>query len=259
MKNNKLTSLLNSGKRNLLSIYATAGFPRITDTKEIILHCQSAGVDLMEIGIPFSDPLADGPIIQQSSQQALDNGMTLKLLFEQILEIKSKVKIPLLLMGYYNSILRFGVEAFCQECQKSGVSGLIIPDLPLDVYQSELKELFTKNHLHNILLITPQTSEERILEIDKNSSAFIYAVSSASTTGSKNGITDATAFLKKLKQMNLKNPVLTGFNISDRESYLQACKYTRGAIIGSSFIKALSKSASIENNIQSYIQLIFTK
>lgn len=256
MKNNKLTQLLKAGKRNLLSIYVTAGYPNINDTPNIILNCQNADVDLMEIGIPFSDPLADGSIIQQSSQQALDNGMTLKLLLEQLSEIKSKVKIPILLMGYYNSILQYGVEKFCNECQKSGVSALIIPDLPLAIYQTELKEYFIKNHLHNILLITPQTAEERIVEIDNNSSAFIYAVSSASTTGSKNGITDATAFLKKLNQMNLTNPILTGFNIRDRRAYLHACEYTRGAIIGSAFIKALSKAGSIENNIQSYIQSI---
>lgn len=256
MRNNKLTSLLKSEKRNLLNIYVTAGYPKIDDTKDIILNCQNSGVDIMEIGIPFSDPLADGPIIQQSSQQALDNGMTLKILFKQLSEIKSRIKIPLLLMGYYNSILQFGIEEFCKACNDSGISGLIIPDLPLDIYQTELKDSFTKNHLHNILLITPQTSEERIFEIDKNSTAFIYAVSSASTTGTKNGIADSTKFLYKLNHMELKSPVLTGFNISDRSAYLHACTYTRGAIIGSSFIKAIAKPGLLKNNIQPYIKSI---
>jgi len=256
MENNKLSSLLNSDKRDLLSIYVTAGYPALNDTGKIILNCEKSGVDLMEIGIPFSDPLADGPVIQQSGQKALDNGMTLKLLFDQLQEIKTAVKIPLLLMGYYNSILQFGNERFCKKCREVGISGLIIPDLPLAIFKSELRELFEKYGLHHILLITPQTSEDRILEIDRNSTAFIYAVSSASTTGSKSGISDSTAFLEKLKKMKLKHPVLTGFNINNRDAYLKVCKYTRGAIIGSSFIKAISEEGSIEQNIHAYLKSI---
>ena len=259
MENNKLSTLLNSDKRDLLSIYVTAGYPALNDTCEIILNCEKSGVDLMEIGIPFSDPLADGPVIQQSGQQALDNGMTLKLLFDQLIEIKTSVKFPLLLMGYYNSILQFGTENFCKRCREVGISGLIIPDLPLAIFNSELKELFEQYHLHNILLMTPQTSEERILDIDQHSTAFIYAVSSASTTGSKSGISDSMAFLEKLEKMKLDHPILTGFNINNRTAYLQACKYTRGAIIGSSFIKAISENNSIEKNIHTYLKSILEK
>lgn len=256
MENNKLSSLLDSDKRDLLNIYVTAGYPSLKDTGEIILNCEKSGVDLMEIGIPFSDPLADGPVIQQSGQKALDNGMTLKLLFDQLLEIRTAVNIPLLLMGYYNSILQFGNEKFCKKCMEVGISGLIIPDLPLTIFNTELKELFKKYRLHNILLITPQTSWDRILEIDQHSTAFIYAVSSASTTGSKSGISDSTSFLEKLEKMELKHPILTGFNINNRDAYLYACKYTRGAIIGSSFIKAISEEGSIEQNIHTYIKSI---
>ena len=256
MENNKLSLLLNSGKKDLLSIYVTAGYPSLNDTGEIIIDCEKSGVDLMEIGIPFSDPLADGPVIQQSGQQALDNGMTLKLLFEQLLGIKTSVKMPLLLMGYYNSILQFGAEKFCKRCREVGVSGLIIPDLPLTIFNSELKELFEQYGLHHILLITPQTSEDRILEIDQHSTAFIYAVSSASTTGSRSGISDSTAFLEKLEKMKLKHPILTGFNINNRDAYLHVCKHTRGAIIGSAFIKAISEKGSTEKNIHAYLKSI---
>lgn len=256
MERNKLSDLLQTDKENLLNIYVTAGYPAINDTSNIILNAMNSGVDMMEIGIPYSDPIADGPVIQQSSQKALDNGMTLELLFEQLNEIKHKVKIPLLLMGYYNSILKYGPEEFCKKCQKVGISGLIIPDLPLEVFLSDYKELFSKYQLHNILLICPQTSDDRIKKIDNSSTAFVYAVSSASTTGSKNGITDSSAFLEKLNQMKLKHSILTGFNINNRDAYLQACKYTRGAIIGSAFIKAISKNVNLADSIQKFVSSV---
>jgi tryptophan synthase alpha chain len=259
MKENKLSALLKTDKKDLLSIYVTAGYPSLGDTGKVILNSEQAGVDLMEIGIPFSDPLADGPVIQESSQKALDNGMSLNLLFEQLEEVKNKVKIPLLLMGYYNSILQFGIEKFCQRCSEVGVSGLIIPDLPLDIYRSGFKKYTEKHNLHNILLITPQTSRARIKEMDDSSTAFIYAVSSASTTGSKSGISDSSAFLKRLQEMKLKHLVLTGFNISNRNSYLKACEYSRGAIIGSAFIKAISGDGELGNKINSYIKSILEK
>jgi len=258
MKQNKLSELLKTGKKDLLSIYVTAGYPSLNDTGRIILAAQKAGVDLMEIGIPFSDPLADGPVIQESSQRALENGMTLELLFSQINEIKHDVHIPLLLMGYYNSVMQFGLDKFCKSCHESGISGLIIPDLPLDIYRSEFKSYTQTYHLHHILLITPQTSELRIREIDQHSTAFIYAVSSASTTGSKSGIEGSASFLERLKQMNLVHPVLTGFNINNRTAYQQACKYTRGAIIGSAFIKAISSQGAIEDSIQLFIKSIIS-
>ncbi len=256
MDKNKLSGLLKTKKNNLLSIYVTAGYPKLNDTTKIILEAEKARVDLMEIGIPFSDPLADGPVIQVSGQKALDNGMTLNLLFNQLAEIKDEVKMPLLLMGYYNSVLQFGAEEFCKRCYETGISGLIIPDLPLAVYQLEFKKYAEKYGLHNILLITPQTSDSRILEMDNHSTGFIYAVSSASTTGSKSGISDASEFLQKLQNLNLKHPILTGFNINNRASYMQACAHTRGAIIGSSFIKAISKEGVLEENIKTYIKSI---
>lgn len=256
MKNNKLSVLLNSGKKDLLNIYVTAGFPSLNDTKNIIFSCMKSGVDLMEIGIPFSDPLADGPIIQQSSQQGIHNGMNVKLLFDELEALKSEIQIPLLLMGYYNSVLHFGVEHFCKRCKQAGISGLIIPDLPLAEYQKDVKNYFTENNLHNILLISPQTFDQRIREIDEASTAFIYAVSTSSTTGSKAGINDAVDFLKRIENMKLKHPVLTGFNINNRDSYLQACKYTRGAIIGSAYIKALSAPGKLEENSHSFIKSI---
>ena len=259
MKENKLSILFKTDKKDLLSIYVTAGYPSLGDTDKVIFNAEQAGVDLMEIGIPFSDSLADGPVIQDSSQKALDNGMSLNLLFEQLEAIKDKVKMPLLLMGYYNSILKFGTEKFCQGCSEVGVSGLIVPDLPLDIYLSDFKKYTEKHHLHNILLITPQTSTSRIKEIDESSTAFIYAVSSASTTGSKSGISDSSAFLKRLKEMKLQHPVLTGFNISDRDSYLKASEYSRGAIIGSAFIKAISGDGKLEIKVHSFIKSILEK
>lgn len=259
MKNNKLSNLLNTNKTNLLNIYVTAGYPSLTDTADVILNVEKAGADIMEIGIPFSDPLADGPIIQESSQKALDNGMTLELLFSQLTEIKDRVNIPILLMGYYNSILQFGLEEFCRKCYEVGVSGLIIPDLPLDIYYSEFKKHTEKYKLHNILLITPQTSISRIKEIDESSTAFIYAVSSASTTGSKSGISDSSNFLQNLSKMGLEHSILTGFNINNRNSYLKACEYCRGAIIGSAFIKAISKEGALEKNVSIYIKSILKK
>ncbi len=258
MKNNRLTELLNSGKRNLLNIYFTAGYPKIDDLQKIIPACSENGVDLMEIGIPFSDPLADGATIQQSSQIAIKNGMNLNLLFSQLEAIKSQNKTPLLLMGYFNSILHYGIEEFCKKCYENEISGLIIPDLPLNEFLSDCKGLFEKYNLHNIFLISPHTSDERIREIDKHSTAFIYAVSSSSTTGSKQNIDEAENFLKRISEMDLTHAVLTGFNINNRDSFLKACKYTRGGIIGSAYIKAIAEPSSIEKNTKSFVQSILT-
>lgn len=234
---NRINQKLQEDKK-LLSIYFTAGYPNINDTVNIIQNLEKNGVDMIEIGLPFSDPLADGPTIQESSTQALKNGMTSEILFEQLKNIRKSVSIPLIIMGYFNPMLQYGVEAFCEKCQEIGIDGLIIPDLPVDVYHNEYKSTFEKYGLINVFLITPQTSEERIRYIDSISNGFIYMVSSASTTGAQSGFGDEqTAYFKRIATMNLKNPQIVGFGISNNETFTQATKYAKGAIIGSAFVK----------------------
>ena len=229
--------------KKLLSIYFTAGYPELSDTVKIIQDLEKNGVDMLEIGLPFSDPLADGPTIQASSTQALKNGMTSQLLFEQIKDIRQSVSIPLIIMGYFNPMLQYGVEAFCKKCQDIGIDGLIIPDLPVDVYHNEYKAIFEKYGLINVLLITPQTSDERIRYIDSVSDGFIYMVSSASTTGAKVGFGDTqTEYFKRIANMNLKNPQIVGFGISNNDTFTQATKYANGAIIGSAFVKHVTNN-----------------
>lgn len=227
----------------LLSIYFTAGYPQLNDTVKIIQDLEQSGVDFIEVGLPFSDPLADGPTIQESSTAALKNGMHTELLFEQLKDIRKTVSIPLILMGYFNPVLQYGVEEFCQKCQEIGIDGLILPDLPLDVYQEEYKSPFEKYGLINIFLITPQTSEERIKAIDAASEGFIYMVSSASTTGSKEGFeAEQTEYFNRIANMNLNNPQIVGFGISNAQTFQQATEKTKGAIIGSAFIKHLTQN-----------------
>lgn len=233
--------------KKLLSIYFTAGYPAIEDTATIIKELEKNGVDMIEIGLPFSDPLADGPTIQDSSMVALKNGMNTKLLFEQLKDIRRDVDIPLIAMGYFNPMMQYGVEAFCQKCQEIGIDGLIIPDLPVDVYHEEYQATFEKYDLINVFLITPQTSEERIRFIDSVSNGFIYMVSSASVTGAKSTFGDAQSeYFGRIASMNLKNPQIVGFGISNAETFQQATEKAKGAIIGSAFIKHLTQEG-IEN------------
>jgi tryptophan synthase alpha chain len=228
-------------EKKLLSIYFSAGYPALNDTVEIIKQLENSGVDMIEIGLPFSDPLADGPTIQESSTQALKNGMHTELLFEQLKDIRKSVSIPLVLMGYFNPMLQYGVEAFCQKCKDIGIDGFIIPDLPADVYHEEYKAIFEKYELLNIFLITPQTSDERIRYIDSISEGFIYMVSSASTTGGQSDFgTIQQNYFKRIADLNLNNPQIVGFGISNKETFLQATTYAKGAIIGSAFIKHLT-------------------
>lgn len=239
---NRINQKLEEDKK-LLSIYFTAGYPNINDTVSIIQNLEKSNVDMIEIGLPFSDPLADGPTIQDSSTKALRNGMTSELLFKQLRDIRETVSIPLIIMGYFNPILQFGVEAFCKKCQEIGVDGLIIPDLPVDVYHEEYKSTFEKYGLINVFLITPQTSDERIRFIDSVSDGFIYMVSSASTTGAKTGFgNEQDEYFDRIAKMNLKNPQIVGFGISNNETFTQATKQAKGAIIGSAFIKYLTKN-----------------
>ncbi len=244
IKMNRITQKLQEDKK-ILSIYFSAGYPNLNDTVQIIQDLEKNGVDLIEIGLPFSDPLADGPTIQASSTQALHNGMTTQILFDQLKNIRESVKIPLIIMGYFNPMLQYGVEAFCQKCAEIGIDGLIIPDLPVDVYADEYKAIFEKYGLINVFLITPQTSDERIRFIDSVSNGFIYMVSSASVTGSQSGFGNTQeTYFERIADMNLKNPQIVGFGISNKETFNQATKYAKGAIIGSAFIKHLAENGS---------------
>ena len=250
---NRINQLFEKKVNNILSVYFTAGFPNLNDTVKIIQELEKNDVDLIEIGIPFSDPTADGPVIQQSSQQALENGMNLKLLFEQLKEIRKSVSIPLILMGYFNPVFQFGVTEFCEQCKAVGIDGVILPDLPLAEYQENYEAVFNEHNIHNILLITPQTSNERIAEIDQASTGFIYMVSSSSTTGAGKKVEDfGTEYFTRIRDMKLKHPQLIGFGISDKATFDNACKYTCGAIIGSAFVKALQETTSIETSIANF-------
>ena len=237
---NRINQKLKEDKK-LLSIYFTAGYPKLDDTVTVIQNLEESGVDMIEIGLPFSDPLADGPTIQASSTKALQNGMTSEKLFDQLKDIRKTVNIPLIIMGYFNPMLQYGVEAFCKKCAEIGIDGLIIPDLPVDVYHEDYKVIFEKYNLINVLLITPQTSNERIQYIDLVSNGFIYMVSSASVTGSQSGFGDEqTGYFKRIAEMKLNNPQIIGFGISNNETFSQATQYSKGAIIGSAFIKHLT-------------------
>ena len=245
-------------KEKLISIYFTAGYPNLNDTIPIIKKLQKAGVDMVEIGLPFSDPLADGPTIQESSKIALNNGMTSEKLFNQLKNIRKEIDIPLVIMGYFNPILQYGVKNFCESASKTGVDGLIIPDLPVDVYHDKYQNIFEKYNLYNMFLITPQTSENRIKFIDKISKGFIYMVSNSSITGAKGSIKKfQIKYFKKISSLNLKTPQLIGFGISNFETYNNASMYSRGAIIGSAFIEFI-KNEGI-NNIEKFIKKIISK
>lgn len=251
---NRIDKLFREKKNNILSVYFTAGFPKLDDTAEIIYQLESAGVDQIEIGMPFSDPLADGPVIQQSSQKALENGMSVKLLFKQLAGIRKSIKLPLILMGYLNPVLRFGMEKFLTEACETGIDGIILPDLPVKEYLQSYKQQFDQSGIYNIMLITPQTSAERIKLIAQHSGGFIYMVSSASTTGTLINVFDTYEdYFQKISVMNLKNPRLIGFGIANRDNFRQACLHANGAIIGSSFIRAISKPGTLKENIQQFV------
>lgn len=254
---NRITALFQEKPKNLLSVYFTAGFPEADDTVKIIESLQNSGADLIEIGIPFSDPLADGPTIQESNHQALANGMTLRRLFQQLENIRDKIHIPLILMGYFNPILQYGLESFCETCERMGIDGLIIPDLTVEDFLDRYKSCFDRYGLLNIFLIAPQTSEKRIREIDRHSEGFIYMVSSTSITGAKSSITDdQKKYFQRIRDMKLKNPLMIGFGISNHETFAEACEHGSGAIIGSAFIKMLQQSKNLEKDIQSFIKAV---
>ena len=253
---NRIDHLFKKKKENILNIYFTAGYPALQDTTRIILQLAYQGVDMIEIGMPYSDPMADGPTIQDSGSVAIKNGMTIDLLFSQLSDIRNKIDVPLLFMGYLNQLMQYGVNRFLKSCDSIGIDGLIVPDLPVDIYEKEFRNKIEDTDLRIIFLITPQTSQERIKKIDSLSSGFIYMVSNASITGAKSGISAAQIeYFERIKSMSLKNPKLIGFGISDHETFATACKYAEGAIIGSAFIKALGKEEiDLDARIADFVQ-----
>lgn len=243
---NRLNELFKKKTTPILSIYFTAGYPSLDSTLDIAEALEKGGADFIEIGFPYSDPVADGPVIQASSQVALNNGMTLPILFEQLKDLRKRVSIPVLLMGYVNPVLQYGVENFCNKAAEVGVDGVIVPDLPMYEYENLYKDCFLENKLSNIFLVTPQTSEERIRKIDELSNGFIYLLSSSSTTGKDLQVSDAAdAYFQRIKNMELRNPTMIGFGISDKKSFDKAAEYTRGAIVGSAFVKTLGNPDAI--------------
>jgi tryptophan synthase alpha chain len=245
---NRLNALFNSKKENLLSIYYTAGYPELHTTVDIAEALEKSGVDFLEIGFPYSDPVADGPTIQNSSEQALQNGMNLHVLFEQLADLRKTVTIPILLMGYINPMVQYGIENFCKKAAEVGIDGIIVPDLPMYEYETLYAKYFKAHQLSNIFLVTPQTSEERIRKIDSLSNSFIYLLSSSSITGGNLQVSvNIEDYYKRIKAMELKNPAIIGFGISDNKSFTKACEYARGAIVGSAFVKHLATENYLEH------------
>lgn len=256
MIENKLINLFQTKNKNLLNVYCTAGFPKKESTGEVLLALQKSGVDVIEIGMPYSDPIADGPVIQESNMMAIANGMTIELLFKQLKAVKKDIHIPLILMGYLNPVMQYGIEKFCTEAAAAGVAGLILPDMPMYEYEHIFKKHFTQNNLSLIFLITPQTSTERIKKADNLSSGFLYAVSSNSVTGNTLNNDGQNEYFKKLSSMKLNNPLMIGFGINNKQTFDNACKYASGAIVGSAYIKAISKVKNIETATSAFVKTI---
>lgn len=251
---NRISELFRTKNHGILSIFYTAGFPKLEDTVSIASHLEAAGVDLVEIGIPFSDPVADGPVIQESNKIALDNGISVRKILEQVREIRKTVKLPIILMGYLNPVMQYGVERFCEEAASSGVDGLILPDMPMEEYLAEYKAMFDRFGLLNTFLVSPTTSADRIQRIDSETNGFIYAVSASSTTGTRQGFSDEQlAYFGKLQGLKLKSPFLIGFGISDQSTFQKACMFGSGAIVGSAFVRMLKSSTDLKADITDFI------
>lgn len=247
---NRINQLFQQKKENILSVYFTAGFPKLEDTIPTLKCLQANGVDLVEVGVPFSDPMADGVVIQNSSHVALQNGMSIRKLFDQLTSVRTDIHIPLIMMGYLNPVMQFGFENFCKECSRVGVDGMIIPDLPMTDFLAEYKDIAVKYGLEFIFLITPETSDERIREIDSHTNGFIYMVSSAAVTGTQTSFDNKVEYFNRINAMNLKNPRLIGFGISNKSTREMVNCYSSGAIIGSAFIKALQETQDVEKGVK---------
>jgi tryptophan synthase alpha chain len=242
---NRIEALFIKKNKNVLNVYCTAGYPQLDSTLEVMKALQDHGADLIELGMPYSDPLADGPVIQASGSKALENGMTIAKLFAQLRGFRSTIQVPVLLMGYMNPVLQYGFERFCAEAATAGVDGLILPDLPIYEFETEYGPILKKYGLDFVFLVTPETSPERISKVDSLSSGFLYAVSSSSTTGKDKNINDQSAYFERLHKMALRNPVLVGFGIKDKATFAATCQYANGAIIGTAYINALEKATDI--------------
>ena len=245
-------------QERILNIYCTAGYPQLDSTLKIMKSVQDNGADIIELGMPYSDPLADGPVIQASSTIAIANGMTIKKLFEQLKNFRSEIQIPVILMGYMNPVLQYGFEKFCADAAAVGIDGLIIPDLPEYEFETEYGAIIKKCGLDFIFLVTPETSEERIKKLDELSTGFLYAVSSSSTTGSDKNMTDVNSYLQKLKNLQLRNSILVGFGIKDKLTFEAACQFANGAIIGSAFVKALEGSKNEEDSVKQFLKSVIS-
>ena len=251
----KLKEVFKNKSNNVLNVYCTAGYPLLDSTLSIIDTLQNNGADIIELGMPYSDPLADGPVIQASSLVALDNGMTIAILLAQLKQLKNK-KASIILMGYMNPVLQYGFEKFCADAAAVGVDGLILPDLPEYEFEIEYGAIIKKYNLDFIFLVTPETSEERVRKLDSLSSGFLYAVSSSSTTGNEKDFSAVEQYLKRLQSFNLNNPILVGFGIKDKETFNTACKYANGAIIGTAYIKALEGKPDVELATKTFLDSV---
>ena len=250
---NRITELFLRKPSRVLNIYCTAGFPALNSTLEVMRSLQDSGADMIELGMPYSDPLADGPVIQASSAKAIQNGMTINRLFNDLVNFRQHIHIPVILMGYMNPALQYGFEKFCAKAAEAGVDGLILPDLPMYEYETEYRAMIERHGLKFIFLVTPETSDERVRRLDELSSGFLYAVSSSSTTGNEKSMQQQLGYFKRLKDMNLKNPVLIGFGIKDSDTFNAACTYANGGIIGTAYIKALESNGSIQSTTKAFI------
>ena len=252
----RIAELFKRKKERILNIYCTAGYPQLDSTLKIMKALEDNGAGIIELGMPYSDPLADGPVIQASSTIAIANGMTIKKLFEQLKDFRNEIHIPVILMGYMNPVLQYGFEKFCADAAAVGIDGLILPDLPEFEFETEYGAIIKKYGLDFIFLVTPETSEERIKKLDELSTGFLYAVSSSSTTGSDKNMTDVNSYLQKLKGLQLRNAILVGFGIKDKQTFDTACRYANGAIIGSAFVKALEGSEDQEDSVKQFLKSV---
>jgi len=253
---NRIEEFFKKKQNKILNVYYTAGFPGLEDTLNVMKALEESGVDMIELGMPYSDPLADGPVIQHSNTIALQNGMTIKKLFAQLQNFRKHVSFPVLLMGYMNPILQYGFEKFCADASAVGIDGLILPDLPEYEFENEYGAIIKKYGLDFVFLVTPETSDERVKRLDKLSGGFLYAVSSSSTTGKDKNMNDVAIYLQKLKNLELKNPVLVGFGIKDKQTFQAACDNANGALIGTAFIKALESDANVERATKNFLNEI---